>query len=59
MDPTTTKFKVTVTAKKVHSLQESQYLLLPLFYVKQTTNIATEIDEKKRHETEDGCDFYL
>jgi hypothetical protein len=26
-------------------------------YVRETTNIVAGIDERKRHETEDGCDF--
>jgi hypothetical protein len=58
MDLTTPKHKAMMTAKKVYSLQTvCQCLLLPLVYVGQTTNIAAGIDERKRHETEDECDF--
>jgi hypothetical protein len=28
-----------------------------LIYVRETTNIAAETDERKRHAIEDGCDF--
>jgi hypothetical protein len=44
-------------AKKVYCLQTSQCLLLPLVYVRKTENIAAGIDERKRRETEEGCDF--
>jgi hypothetical protein len=49
MDLATPKHKAMMTAKKVHSVQTSQSLLLPLVYVRDTTNIAAGIDERKRH----------